>query len=277
MAPRTGRGSASSAAPAASASPPSRAAPAGLARQSDRQQAGPALDVAGVSVTYGKFIAVEHASFTVHTGECVAMVGPNGSGKSSLGMAVAGLVPARGSIRVDGRQAPLGDAEWMARHGVILVPERRQLFPDMSVEDNILLGCYPWTHSLRKARRSATFEELYTWFPALTSRRKQLAGTMSGGEQQMVALARGLASRPRVLIIDEPCLGLAEAISVRVYELLRQLTEQGQTVLLIEEDPYRALQISHRVVQVERGLTRTVESAAASPADEGPATGEGGQ
>jgi branched-chain amino acid transport system ATP-binding protein len=107
------------------------------------------LDVAGVSVTYGKFIAVEHASFTVHTGECVAMVGPNGSGKSSLGMAVAGLVPARGSIRVDGKQAPLGDAEWMARRGVILVPERRQLFPDMSVEDNIFLGCYPWTHSLR--------------------------------------------------------------------------------------------------------------------------------
>jgi branched-chain amino acid transport system ATP-binding protein len=235
---------------------------AAVSNAADKPQPGMgknALRLLDVGVSYGRFIAVERASFTIDIGECVAMVGPNGSGKSSIGMACAGLVHASGSIQVFGAEAPRGDAAWMAKRGVILVPERRQLFPQMTVEDNIVLGCYPWTRSIRQARKSDVYQRLYESFPDLSSRRKQLAGTLSGGQQQMVALARGLASQPRVLIVDEPCLGLAEGIGDRVYELLKQLTAQGETVLLIEEDPRRALEISSRIVRVERGVTRESE------------------
>ena len=222
-----------------------------------------ALKLVDVTVSYGQFIAVERATFSIDVGECVAMVGPNGSGKSSIGMACAGLVSAAGSIQVFGEEAPRGDATWMAKRGVVLIPERRQLFPQMTVEDNILLGCFPWTKSLRRARKSAVYQQLYDSFPDLGSRRKQLAGTLSGGQQQMVALARGLASRPRMLIVDEPCLGLAEGIGDRVYEILKRLSAQGETVLLIEEDPKRALEIAGRIIRVERGLTRDIELSSA--------------
>jgi branched-chain amino acid transport system ATP-binding protein len=226
-----------------------------------------ALKLVDVAVSYGRFIAVERASFNIDIGECVAMVGPNGSGKSSIGMACAGLVSASGSIQVFGEEAPRGDATWMAKRGVILVPERRQLFPQMTVEDNILLGCYPWTRSMRHARKSTVYQNLYDSFPDLSSRRKQLAGTLSGGQQQMVALARGLASQPRVLIVDEPCLGLAQGIGDRVYDLLKRLSAQGETVLLTEEDPRRAVEISSRIIRVERGLTRESELSPAGLAD----------
>jgi branched-chain amino acid transport system ATP-binding protein len=142
----------------------------------------------------------------------------------------------------------------MAARGLSLVPERRQLFANLPVSDNILLGCYSWTKSLRKARASDAFSEALDLFPELKPRLKQLAGTLSGGQQQMVALARGLAARPKILVIDEPCLGLAEIVARRLYEAFKHLNDGGRTIILIEENPLRALEITKRALRVERGI-----------------------
>jgi branched-chain amino acid transport system ATP-binding protein len=213
-----------------------------------------ALAVRDLQVAYGEFIAVERATFSVKVGHCVAMIGPNGNGKSSIATAVAGLIASKGHVELFGQVAPRGDAVWAVQRGLVLVPERRRLFPQMTVYDNILLGCYGWTQSLRRAQRDATTEEAIALFPELRSRLKQIAGTLSGGQQQMTALARGLAARPRALIIDEPCLGLAEVVARRVYAALGELKKQGRTVILIEENPVRALEICDEVIRVERGI-----------------------
>lgn len=225
-------------------------------------QQPPALVVSNVHVTYGAFVAVEEANLTVNEGDCIVMIGPNGNGKSTLAMAIAGLLQREGTVHVFGEVAPPGNAPWMVRHRVSLVPERRQLFPHLSVIDHITLGCYAWTRSLRAARTSHAFEEAVELFPELKPCHKQLAGTLSGGQQQMLALARGLSANPRVLIIDEPCLGLAEVVSQRVYAALKQLNNQGRTILLIEEKPWRALQISNGAVRVKRGVAEEITSAA---------------
>jgi branched-chain amino acid transport system ATP-binding protein len=215
----------------------------------------PILDVSDLHVAYGDFVAVERASFSVNAGECIAIIGPNGNGKSSIALAIAGLIPRKGSVTLMGQKAPRGfGSEWMVRHGLSLVPERRRLFPRLSVADNILLGCYGWTRSMRKAKSSDTFAEALDLFPELKPRLGQLAGTLSGGQQQMVALARGLAARPKILVTDEPCLGLAAIVSKRLYAAIQALNTQGRTIILIEENPARALEISHRVVRVSRGL-----------------------
>lgn len=213
-----------------------------------------ALEVNALRVTYGDFVAVERGDFKVYGGECIAVIGPNGNGKSSIAMALAGLVPSAGEVFLFGEKAPPANPSWMVRHGLSLVPERRQLFPRLSVADNILLGCYAWTRSLKRARGSDAFARALDLFPELKPRLKQLAGTLSGGQQQMVAVARGLSARPKILITDEPCLGLAEIVSRRLYAALQELNRQGETIILIEENPIRALEISHRSVRVERGI-----------------------
>lgn len=214
----------------------------------------PLLQVVDLKVTYGDFVAVEHATFSIAAGECVAIIGPNGNGKSSIALALAGLVGRSGKVVIDGVEAPSRNAAWTVEHGLSLVPERRQLFSTLSVVDNILLGCYSWTKNLRKARASDIFAEAVDLFPELSRRLNQTAGTLSGGQQQMVALARGLAAGPKILVSDEPCLGLAEAVSRRVYEAIKKLHDAGKTILLIEENPVRALQISERALRVERGV-----------------------
>lgn len=213
-----------------------------------------ALAVRDLGVTYGDFVAVERATFSVAVSHCVALIGPNGNGKSSIATAVAGLIPSSGTVELFGEVAPRGDAAWMVRRGLVLVPERRRLFPLMTVHENILLGCYAWTRSLRRAEADDTTEQAIALFPELRSRLKQVAGTLSGGQQQMTALARGLAARPKALIIDEPCLGLADVVARRVYAALRELKNQGRTVILVEENPVRALEICDEVVRVERGI-----------------------
>lgn len=219
------------------------------------------LRVEDVKVLYGDFVAVEHASFSVRTGECVAVIGPNGNGKSSLALALAGFVSHLGKVQFGGVLVPPRRPAWMVGHGLSLVPERRQLFPSMAVIDNILLGCYGWTKNLRKARASEAFAEALELFPELKPRLSQSAGTLSGGQQQMVALARGLAAAPKILITDEPCLGLAEIVARRVYEAIKQLNDQGRTILLVEENPLRALEICHRALRVERGVVEEAPDA----------------
>jgi branched-chain amino acid transport system ATP-binding protein len=216
--------------------------------------ARPALTVTNLSVSYGNVVAVHDATFTVAEGEACAITGPNGNGKSSILMGVTGMIRRRGSVEIFGVPAKNGDVRWAARHGLTLVPERRQLYPELSAVDNILLGCYPWTRSLAKARRSGPFGRAIELFPELESHMKQLAGTLSGGQQQMVAIARGLASDPKILAVDEPCLGLAEAVAKRVYEVLARIHQQGTTLILVEEAPKRALTLCNRRVDVRNGV-----------------------
>ncbi len=214
----------------------------------------PALNVSKMSVTYGNVVAVHDATFVVNEGESVAIVGPNGNGKSSIVMGMVGLAARHGRVEIFGATAPSGDVMFMARRGLTLVPERRQLYPNLSVTDNIVLGCYSWTRNLRKARTSEPYQRALELFPDLEPHLRQMAGTLSGGQQQMVAIARGLAANPKILAVDEPCLGLAEAISKRVYEALSRIHQEGRTLIIVEEAPKRALQIASRQVEVRNGV-----------------------
>ena len=216
--------------------------------------AAPALAVTAMSVAYGRVLAVHDATFTIAEGESVAIVGPNGNGKSSILMGVAGMAQRRGTVEIFGAAAPAGDVMWAARHGLTVVPERRQLYPNLSAADNIVLGCYSWTRSARKARSSDAFSFALDLFPDLKPHLNQAAGTLSGGQQQMVAIARGLAANPRILAVDEPCLGLAEAVSKRVYAALARIHAEGRTLIVVEEAPKRALQICTRRVEVRNGI-----------------------
>lgn len=217
----------------------------------------PALEVRGLSVSYGNVTAVHDATFTVFAGDACAVTGPNGNGKSSLLAGVTGLTRRRGSVEIFGLPAPNGDIRWAARHGLTLVPERRQLYPDLAAYDNIILGCYSWTRSLRRASRSDPFGKAIDLFPEIRPHLRQAAGTLSGGQQQMVAIARGLASDPKILAVDEPCLGLAEAVARRVYDVLAAIHDSGTTLIIVEEAPKRALALCNRRVDVRNGLART--------------------
>jgi branched-chain amino acid transport system ATP-binding protein len=219
-----------------------------------------ALAVSGLSVAYGNVVAVHDATFTVAEGDACAITGPNGNGKSSILMGVTGLVRRRGEVQIFGAQARNGDVRWAARHGLTLVPERRQLYPDLSAYDNVILGCYAWTRSIAKARNSGPFGRAIELFPELKPHLKQAAGTLSGGQQQMVAIARGLASDPKILAVDEPCLGLAESVARRVYDVLAQIHEQGTTLIVVEEAPKRALTLCNRRVEVRNGVAANSEA-----------------
>jgi branched-chain amino acid transport system ATP-binding protein len=213
-----------------------------------------ALDVARMSVAYGHVVAVHDATFSIEEGESVAIIGPNGNGKSSILMGIAGLVARLGEVRIFGQRAPSRNVMWAVRRGLTLVPERRQLYPNLSAADNVLLGCYSWTRSAAKARASDAYAFALDLFPDLRPHLRQAAGTLSGGQQQMVAIARGLAAAPRILAVDEPCLGLAEAVSKRVYEALARVHREGTTLIVVEEAPRRALQICTRRVEVRNGI-----------------------
>jgi branched-chain amino acid transport system ATP-binding protein len=228
--------------------------PAQPAQTQAQAQPQAALTVTGLSVSYGNVIAVHDATFTVTEGDACAITGPNGNGKSSILMGVTGLVRRRGSVQIFGTTARNGDVRWAARHGLTLVPERRQLYPDLTAHDNIILGCYTWTRSIGKARRSGSFGRAIDLFPELKPHLKQAAGTLSGGQQQMVAIARGLAANPKILAVDEPCLGLAEAVAKRVYDALAQIHDEGTTLIVVEEAPRRALTLCNRRVEVRNGV-----------------------
>src|SRR5215472_14341936 len=213
-----------------------------------------ALKVSGLSVSYGNVVAVHDATFSVAEGDACAITGPNGNGKSSILMGVTGMVRRRGEVEIFGAPAKNGDVGWAARNGLTLVPERRQLYPDLSAADNIILGCYTWTKSLGRARRSGPFGRAIDLFPELKPHLNQAAGTLSGGEQQMVAIARGLAADPKILAVDEPCLGLAEAVARRVYDALAGIHAAGTTLIVVEEAPKRALTLCNRRVEVRNGV-----------------------
>ena len=211
--------------------------------------------MSGLSARYGAVAALRDVSLEVRAGELVALIGANGAGKSTLLRAIAGLVaPAAGRVAFDGRDVTGQPPEAMIRAGVALVPERRRVFADLTVLDNLELGGYalPRGHDFR-SRLEAGVEEAYRLFPVLRRRRDQLAGTLSGGEQQMLAIGRALMTRPRLLLCDEPSLGLAPLVVAEIMRLLSTLREAGTTILLVEQNARMALRSADRAYVLEVG------------------------
>ncbi|HEX6081882.1 MAG: ABC transporter ATP-binding protein [Deltaproteobacteria bacterium] len=213
------------------------------------------LDVADLSARYGPVHALRDVSLTVRAGELVALIGANGAGKSTLLRAIAGLhVPSEGRVTVEGRDVTGRPPEAMLRAGVALVPERRRVFGDLTVRDNLELGGYALPRRADFPRRLAEgVEGAYALFPVLRQRSRQLAGTLSGGEQQMLAIGRALMTRPRLLLCDEPSLGLAPLVVQEIMRLLARLREGGTTVLLVEQNARLALRFADRAYVLEVG------------------------
>jgi branched-chain amino acid transport system ATP-binding protein len=243
----------------AAASAPSPAAAPGAASAPPRRPGAPVLEVRELVATYDRMEVLHGVSLAVRRGEIVVVIGANGAGKTSTLRAVAGLLrPRRGAIALDGRDITGRPAHWVARHGVALVPEGRLVFPDQSVLDNLRLGAYG------RSRREAAedVERAFARFPVLAERRHQPAGTLSGGEQQMLAIARGLMARPRLLLLDEPSLGLAPRLVREVFAALERLREEGLTLLVVDQMADAALAVADRGYVLERGRV-VLEGAAA--------------
>jgi branched-chain amino acid transport system ATP-binding protein len=209
------------------------------------------LEIAKLEARYGETQVLWGVDMSVRRGEIVALIGANGAGKSTIMKTISGLLrPSRGSIRLDGRNITSLHADDIVRSGVAHVPEGRQVFGNLSVEENLLLGAYTVRE---KEVVSDQLERAYVLFPRLKERRRQGAATMSGGEQQMLAIARGLMSRPALLLLDEPSLGLAPVLVSDVFRALRQIAEAGTTLLLVEQNSRIALQFAHRAYVLETG------------------------
>jgi branched-chain amino acid transport system ATP-binding protein len=209
------------------------------------------LSVDGIQVGYGDMTAVHEASLEVRRGETVAMIGGNGAGKTTTLRAVSGLLPLRrGHIALDGKSLDGLGAPEIVGLGVAHVPEGRQLFPTMSVRENLELGAR--TVEARR-QRFDTLGWVYELFPRLAERQRQLAGTLSGGEQQMCAIGRGLMAKPRLLMLDEPSLGLAPVMVKLIFDNLERVNREGLTILLVEQNVLRSLQICHRGYVLENG------------------------
>jgi branched-chain amino acid transport system ATP-binding protein len=211
------------------------------------------LRVDGIEVGYGDLTAVRDVSLEVREGEVVALIGANGAGKTTTLRALSGLLPLRrGRIELDGQRLDgLGSAQVAAR-GIAHVPEGRQLFPTMTVRENLELGAR--TRAARQAR-ARTLDRVFELFPRLLEREAQLAGTLSGGEQQMCAIGRGLMACPRLLVLDEPSLGLAPVLVKTIFEDLARINGQGLTVLLVEQNVLRSLRLAHRGYVIDNGRT----------------------
>jgi branched-chain amino acid transport system ATP-binding protein len=209
------------------------------------------LTMEGVRANYGDFQALFNVTLEIRAGEIVTLIGANGAGKTTTLRVVSGLLPSRhGRLRFEGQDISKLPPHEIVVRGVSHVPEGRQLFPHMSVEENLALGAY-----IRRARSRLkdAMEEQFELFPRLKERRRQLAGTLSGGEQQMVAIARGLMTAPRLLLLDEPSLGLAPKIVEEVFAKVQQIGKSGVTVLIVEQNVVDGLSISDRGYVVENG------------------------
>jgi branched-chain amino acid transport system ATP-binding protein len=210
------------------------------------------LALEALEVAYGGIRAVKGIDLAVESGELVCLIGANGAGKTTTLRAVTGLVPAAGGrVLYDGADISRLRVHEIARRGLALVPEGRGVFPQLTIEENLAMGAY--ARSERSAVR-ADEERVYGLFPRLKERRRQTAGTLSGGEQQMLAMARALMSRPRLLALDEPSMGLAPIMVEKVFEVIRAIAAEGVTLLLVEQNARLALETSHRGYVLEGGL-----------------------
>ncbi len=207
------------------------------------------LQIDDIHVYYGAIHAIKGVSFEVHEGEIVALIGANGAGKSTILKTVSGLMhPRSGSIKFMGEDITHADAFKLVRHGLAHVPEGRRIFLQMTVQENLDMGAY--------TQKSVTKEDLdmvFSLFPRLQERRHQVAGTLSGGEQQMLAMSRALMSHPKLMMLDEPSMGLAPILVDQIFDIIKQLHKQGTTILLVEQNASKALKIADRAYVLETG------------------------
>jgi branched-chain amino acid transport system ATP-binding protein len=209
------------------------------------------LELRAVSAGYAQFTALWDVSLRVEAGEAVAVVGPNGAGKTTLLRVISGVIaPRSGTLTFEGAALAGRPAHEIVAHGIAHVPEGRRLFPALSVADNLKMGAY-----LPRARQAyrESLERVYALFPILAERRLQRAGSLSGGEQQMLAIGRALMSRPRLILLDEPSMGLAPVMVLRVFDLIRRVREEGYTILVVEQNVRQVLKLVDRAYLLEVG------------------------
>ena len=211
----------------------------------------PLFEIKDLHVAYGKVEAVRGVSLAMQPGQIVTVIGPNGAGKTTLLAAAAGLLPSRGRMFYDGLDLQHIDVEERVERGFCLVPERRELFGDMPVADNLLLGGYARRGNWSEVKRG--LEQVYNRFPRLAERRRQKAHTLSGGERQMLALGRALMARPRLLLLDEPSLGLAPMMVREIFRIVASLREHGVSILLVEQNARAALETADYGYVLETG------------------------
>ena len=213
------------------------------------------LKVSGIDAYYGDMQALWDVSFEAPDGEIVVLLGSNGAGKSTILRAISGLLrPSAGTIEMDGARLDQTPVDKIIHHGIAHVPEGRRLFTEMSVEENLIMGSIAPN---AKRKRKESLEWVYGLFPRLRERRHQLAGTLSGGEQQMAALGRGLMSLPKLLMLDEPSLGLSPLLAGEIFRIIKVINESGVSVLLVEQNVRRSLAICHRAFVLENGRVVT--------------------
>ena len=216
------------------------------------------LEVEAIAVHYGKIAALKDVTLSVDEGEIVALIGANGAGKTTTLKTISGLRPlTTGRIVFEGNDISRMPGHKRVTAGIGQAPEGRGVFPGMTVQENLLMGCYT-----RKGSVAKELDEVYELFPRLAERKTQYGGTMSGGEQQMIAIGRALMTNPRVLLLDEPSMGLAPILVQQIFDIIAEINNRGTTVLLVEQNAQQALQLAHRAYVLETG--RVVKSAEAS-------------
>lgn len=213
------------------------------------------LEVRNLCVSYGKIEAVSDISLEVGKGKIVTVIGPNGAGKTTTLAAIMGLLPSKGEVMFNGEQDKIQVVERMVARGMNLVPEKRELFGSMTVEDNLLLGAFHRSRSGHQDHKQ-TMEEVFDLFPRLKERRKQAAGTLSGGERQMLALGRALMAKPALLMLDEPSLGLAPLIVREIFRIIAELRKREVSILLVEQNARAALQVADHAYVLENGAIK---------------------
>ncbi|AYF90668.1 ABC transporter ATP-binding protein [Pseudomonas sp. JS3066] len=221
-------------------------------KQPENLAANPVLEVSDLSVAYGKVEALSNASLRVGQGQIVTVIGPNGAGKTTLLSAIMGVLGSRGRVAFDGSLEAVPEVEVMVARGLGLVPEKRELFGSMTVADNLLLGAFQ-RHRSGKRDHAITLKEVYDLFPRLWERRDQLAATLSGGERQMLAVGRALMAKPKLLMLDEPSLGLAPLITREIFRIITTLRQQGVSILLVEQNARAALRVADYAYVLETG------------------------
>jgi len=223
------------------------------------------LKIEDIHVYYGAIHAVKGISFEVNDGEIVALIGANGAGKSTILKTVSGLMhPRSGSITFDGQQIAHMDAHKLVHRGLAHVPEGRRIFLQMTVQENLEMGAFT-----QKEVSKADLERMFTLFPRLKERRRQIAGTLSGGEQQMLAMSRALMSHPKLLMLDEPSMGLAPILVDQIFDIIKELHASGTTILLVEQNATKALKLADRAYVLETGrITLSGSGAELAQSDE---------
>jgi len=211
------------------------------------------LELSGVEVAYGDLPALRGVDLVIEAGETLSVVGANGAGKTTMLRMISALLrPRRGEVRFEGERIDRLPCHQVVERGVVHVPEGRKIFPSLTVHENLALGSYT---RVARARRADSFERVFALFPRLRERRAQAAGTLSGGEQQMLAIGRALMARPKLLMLDEPSLGLAPLIVKQIFEVIREINrQQGVTVFLVEQNAHHALKLAHRGYVMVNGL-----------------------